>query len=111
MFGLGFEMISLAMVLIDYVNLPADFQEIARAYEPEKNEPGPFWVVVHNGNYLGIYLDPKEALAHLLGVKAALESGKTPRRQRLGDVATLTRKLAQVREKNNRHQQDDDPSP
>lgn len=103
-------MFPLAMVLIDFVNLPADFQEIARAYEPEKTEPGPFWVVVHNGNYLGIYLDPKEALAHLLGVKATLEAGKAPRRQRLSDVATLTRKLAQRREKNNRDEMDD-PSP
>lgn len=111
MFGLVFEMISLALVLIDYVNLPADFQEIARAYEPEKNEPGPFWVVMHNGNYLGIYLDPKEALAHLLGVKAALECGKIPQRQRLSDVAAPKRKLAQRLERNNRHQQDDDPSP
>jgi hypothetical protein len=98
-------MYDLATALVFFQDLPAEFQRIAQAYQPEVEIPGPFWAVVYNGKVIAIYLDPKEAFAHMMAVKLDMDAGREPKRQEYKDVATVSRKLKQVMEK---HKNDSD---
>jgi hypothetical protein len=86
-------MFALAISLIDFEELPNHFVAIAKAYQPKKKVPGPFWAVWCRGKILAIYLDPNEALAHMLSVQKMLEAGETPRKQTIDDVNTLVLNL------------------
>lgn len=89
-------MYDFAVAEFQFSELPSEFLPLAKAYEPQKEVPGPFWAVVFNGKVQAIYLDIKDAVAHLLQIKAEVEAGKEPRRKQvLADVATLRRKLEQ----------------
>lgn len=96
---LDVKMLFLAISLITLDELPEDFQRIARAYQPEHPNPGPFWAVIFNGKILAIYLDPKEAFQKMLAVKLAFEQGEEPKRQEYRDVATPKRLLEQKMKK------------
>ncbi len=89
----------LATAYVVFEELSAEFQRIAKAYQPETDVPGPFWAVVFNGKILAIYLDVGEAVKHMLAVKLDMEEGREPKRQMHKDVATVNRKLQQRMEK------------
>lgn len=86
-------MFALAISLVDFVDLPSDFVAIAKAWQPKKNVPGPFWAVWFEGKIVAIYLDHNKALAHMLDLQPMLNTGKTPSKQTINDVDTLVQRL------------------
>ncbi|WP_074875379.1 hypothetical protein [Pseudomonas frederiksbergensis] len=93
-------MFALAVSLVDFVDLPSDFVAIAKAWQPKKKVPGPFWAVWFEGKIVAIYLDPNKAFAHMLDLQPMVNTGKIPRKQTINDVDTpaliLKRRLAKV---------------
>jgi hypothetical protein len=101
-------MYDFAIAEFQFSELPNEFVPMAMAYEPKKDIPGPFWAVIFNGKVQGIYLDIKDAVAHLLQIKAEVEAGNKPRRkQSLADVATAKRFLEQRLEEIDRNKSSD----
>lgn len=101
-------MYDFAIAEYQFSELPSEFVPIAKAYEPKKDIPGPFWAVIFNGKVQGIYLDINDAVAHLLQIKAEVKAGKELRKKQvLADVATAKRFLEQRMEETDRNKSSD----
>lgn len=88
-------MLDLGIGRVFHFDLPGYFQEIAQGYQLSESElkSTPFWAVFFNGRMIAIYLDPKDALAHMMLIERNLEAGTEPRMQKLADLKPLSRKF------------------